>query len=133
MLERFFAVLAQTHNVSQACAAIGVSRTWMYKLKESDDYIATLWEEALGIFNDGLLAEALDRALHGWDEPVFYKGEQIGWRRRFSDRLMELALRGAFPEKYKDRAEVQQHHSGGAIVKIVHMDNDRDGEADCEG
>lgn len=124
--QKFFAVLADTGNVSRACTAVGMSRSGAYNLRSGDEYFSRLWDEALEVFTDNLEEEAFKRAFEGWDEPVFYKGKQCGAKRRKSDRLMEFLLRGNRPEKYKDRAEIQQHHSGGATVRIVHMDNGRE-------
>lgn len=125
-IQQFYEILAQTGNVTRACAAVGVSRASAYKTREEDEYFRELWADALEVFYDNLEEVAARRAQDGWDEPVYYKGAVCGTRRRYSDRLMEFLLRGGRPDKYKDRAEVQQHHSGGAVVQIVHMDNGRD-------
>ena len=49
--------------------------------------------------------EARRRGLEGWDEPVFYQGAQLATVRKYSDRMLELLLRGHRPERYKDRFE----------------------------
>ncbi len=38
-----------------------------------------------------------ERALHGIEEPVFWKGEQVGTRRRYNDKLLMFLLRGRDP------------------------------------
>jgi len=40
----------------------------------------------------GVLEDTMwERAMHGWDEPVYYKGEQVGVKRKFDNRgLMKL-------------------------------------------
>jgi hypothetical protein len=40
-----------------------------------------------------LLDEAVEVALNGWLEPVFYRGQQCGTIRRYSDRLLIMLLR----------------------------------------
>ena len=52
--------------------------------------------------------------MEGWEEPVgWYKGEAGGTVRRFSDTLLIFLLKGAAPEKYRERLEVR-----GALGKI---------------
>lgn len=40
------------------------------------------------------------RAVDGWDEPVFGKDGQVGTIKRYSDRLLEMLLRGDDPQRY---------------------------------
>jgi hypothetical protein len=51
--------------------------------------------------------EAMRRAVDGWDEPVYQKGEQVGVVRKYSDSLLALLLRGRRPDVYRDNAQVQ--------------------------
>lgn len=44
--------------------------------------------------------EAHRRAVEGWDEGVYFKGELCGQERKFSDRLLELLLKADNP-KYR--------------------------------
>ena len=49
--------------------------------------------------------EALhERGVEGWLEPVFYKGEEVDTVRKFSDKLLELALKQA-DSTYSDRKQ----------------------------
>lgn len=50
--------------------------------------------------------EAHRRAVDGIDEPVFYKGDECGHIRRYSDRLLEFLLKADNPQKYA-QAETQ--------------------------
>jgi len=43
------------------------------------------------------------RGVKGWEEPVWYKGVQVGTVRKFSDKLLELGLKAGEPDKYSDR------------------------------
>jgi hypothetical protein len=42
----------------------------------------------------------LGRALHGEVTPIFYKGEQVGERRRYDNRLAMFILRSRMPDRY---------------------------------
>jgi len=43
------------------------------------------------------------RAVEGWEEPVWYKGVQVGTIRRFSDKLLVTALKASDPDTYGDK------------------------------
>jgi len=59
---------------------------------------------------------ALDkRGVEGWEEPVRYKGDLVGYVRKFSDKCLELAVRAGDPSKYADR---QQLDVSGTIVRF---------------
>ena len=52
------------------------------------------WELAIERYRDALEHEAHRRAFSGTEEGVWYKGNKVGTERRYSDRLMEVLLRG---------------------------------------
>jgi len=56
-----------------------------------------------------------NRAIDGWLEPVFYKGELIGYIRKFSDRMLELQAKRYIPA-YRDKAAVDLSVAGGVLV-----------------
>lgn len=122
---RFIEVLARTGNVSYSAHAAGWrSRNTAYQQKDKDPLFAELWEEALEISMDALEMEARSRAM-GWDEPVFNKdGEQVGTRRVFSDKMMEILLKAHRPEKYREKFEHDHKVGGGVIVMPAPMTED---------
>jgi hypothetical protein len=98
----FLAALAATGSVSNAAAAVGVSRTAIYRLRNSPQGAAfrSRWAKALREAVAVLAEAAFDRALHGISEPVWYKGEQIGERVRYDNRLLMFLLRSHDPATY---------------------------------
>jgi hypothetical protein len=50
--------------------------------------------------------EALRRAYHGVEEPVFYEGVQCGSVTRYSDKLLMFLLKARHPAKYRERQGV---------------------------
>jgi hypothetical protein len=98
----FLTTLAATGSVSQAAAAAGVSRTALYRLRNSAEGAAFRgrWAEALREAVAVLADAAFDRALNGVSEPVWYKGEQIGERVRHDNRLLMFLLRSHDPATY---------------------------------
>lgn len=106
-LAAFCAALAETCNVGKACVAVGISRQTAYNWREDDPEFAAAWERAM---KAGLLAledEAHRRAFDGVDEPVFYKGDECGTVRKYSDTLAIFLLKAHAPEKYRETSKVE--------------------------
>jgi hypothetical protein len=112
---KFIEVLRDTCNVSEAARAIGVSRGYAYQYKGEHADFSCLWDEAEQEAVDAVEMEARRRGVEGWEEPVFYKGEQCGTIRRYSDRMLELLLKAHRPEKYADR-KVFTGKDGGPVA-----------------
>lgn len=55
---------------------------------------AALEREAVQDAKDTLLASAYNRAVHGVLKPVFQLGKLAGYEREYSDKLMEVLLKG---------------------------------------
>jgi len=84
-------------------------RKWIRKLPGYQ----RAWDDAREIAADGLEIEAYRRAVEGNPQPVYYRGEKIGTRKEYSDLLLLFLMKGARPEKYRDRAEIQ--HKGDLL------------------
>ncbi|HZD59101.1 MAG TPA: hypothetical protein VE439_01445 [Anaerolineae bacterium] len=98
------AFILSNGNRSKASEASGISRQCHYKWQKIDPIYAAAFEEAEDIVADALEAEAWRRAVDGVEEPIFYQGEYVDSVRKYSDTLLIFLLKGAKPEKYKDRA-----------------------------
>lgn len=138
----FLAALKDTGNVRLACEAVGVNRKTAYRRRASDQSFANLWEEAIDEAADLLEAEAVRRARVGVEEPVVYQGEIQGmWIdpksgktvtqdtpgavlvpttvTRYSDTLLIFLLKGARPEKYRERFEVRNIEAGSEVDQEI--------------
>lgn len=124
--DRFISVLAEFCNVSEAARAAGISRTAAYDWRQDDPDFAALWDEAESVAVDKLEREAWRRAVEGYEEPVFYLGEQKGTVRKYSDRLIEILLKGHRPEKFVDR--IKAEHSGSVPVQFTFVREPGQGE-----
>ena len=49
---------------------------------------------------------------------MFYKGAETGTVRKYSDALLTLLLKGAKPDKYKDRVQSEVSGPGGAPIEL---------------
>lgn len=102
----FLAAYAELGNVSDACEVAGVGRRTHYDWLDADTSYAAAFADARESAADRLERAALIRAVDGIDEPVFHKGEVVGHVRRYSDSLLQFLLKGARPEKYRERFDM---------------------------
>jgi hypothetical protein len=102
--EEFLAWLKEGHTVSYACQQVGSALSTVYKHRINDPDFAKRWEEAREMGADRLEDVAIERAIAG------------------SDRLLEFLLKGAKPEKYKDRLTTEQ--TGDITIRVVYDNTD---------
>lgn len=102
----FLAAYAQCGNVSHAARLAGISRETHYEWLTKDSNYAAAFQQADAQAADALELEARRRALEGWEEPVYQKAQLVGTVRRYSDTLLIFLLKGARPEKYRERHEI---------------------------
>ncbi len=88
----FLRALGETGSVRDACARVQVSRVSAYALRKRCAGFAAAWERALAEAVPTLEQAAYERAVHGWDEAVWYGGQIVGQRRRYSDALLRMLL-----------------------------------------
>lgn len=120
--EAFLDALRKAGNVSEACAAAGIPRRTVYDWRDADAAFAAAWEGALDEAADTMEREAFRRAVEGVEKPVFQGGEEVGRIRDYSDTLLIFLLKAARPEKYRERADVQQR--GTTTIKVVYDNAD---------
>lgn len=75
-----------------------------------------LWEESLDLFADRLEAEMARRAIEGYDEPVFYRGEEVGSIRKHSDTLAITLAKAVRPERFRDNIKLDADITGGVLL-----------------
>lgn len=76
-----------------------------------DDYLA-----ARGKHPEQLVSEAVRRAVHGVDKPVYQNGMQVGEIREYSDRLLGMLLKAYVPE-FRDSARLEVTGDGGGPIE----------------
>lgn len=115
--ERFLTVLAERCNVSEAARAAGIGRTTAYEWREEEPDFAADWDAAEQTAADRLESEAWRRGVDGVDKPIHYQGVLVGTMKEYSDRMLEILLKGHRPEKYVDR--IKAEHSGSVPVTFT--------------
>jgi hypothetical protein len=130
-LAEFLDLLSTNGNVTLSAETCNLARRTLYDLRTTDEQFAQAWEDAMSMAADYLEAEARRRAVEGWEEPVYYQGDEVGYVRKYSDTLLIFLLKGANPEKYRERSSTELSGPGGApllqgMVQIYLPSNGRD-------
>ena len=121
----FLLAYAELGIVTYAAKAAQIHRLTHNDWLKTDAVYAADFEVAKEGAADRLEREALRRAVEGWDEPIVWRGEVTGMVRRYSDTLLIFMLKGAKPEKYRERFE-HSGPGGGPIAVVSDGGPDRD-------
>ena len=114
----FLENLTQYANVSEAAYAAGLDRIALHRQRKIDPALAEAWEEAYNLGIDKMEEEGQRRATQGVRKNIYYKGRVVGSERQYSDVLMMFFLKGAKPEKFRERSEVTGK-GGGPIAFVI--------------
>lgn len=93
----FLAAYAVTGSKASALEASSCSHSSLSKWREKPGFERCL-KAAEEFFRETLVAEAVRRGRDGWDEPVYQNGQLVGFKRRYSDRLLVKLLEAKHPE-----------------------------------
>jgi hypothetical protein len=118
---QFLALLSDGSFIGRACEAIGISRQAVHKHQQKDPEFARQVELARSVGAGVLEDEALRRAVHGTEKPVFQGGKLVGHVREHSDTLLLALLRAHLPEKYTERSKTELTGADGGPVKVQDM------------
>lgn len=121
--EAFLEFLSSTGNITQAAQHAGVSRRTVYDHKAADPDFEKAWDAAEQLGLDAMEDEVTRRGVEGWDEPVWYQGEQCGVVRKFSDTLLMYRLNGGRPEKYRQRVSTELTGKNGGPIQTRNVDD----------
>ena len=84
----FLENLSVTGSVRSAASAAQTSHQSAYRARRACGAFRTAWDAALVVARAAAADTLAARAIDGVSEPVFYHGEEVGSRTRFSDRLL---------------------------------------------
>jgi hypothetical protein len=110
----FLAAYSQLGNLTAAAKASDVHRQRHYEWMKDDPDYPERFKQAHAEACDHLESEARRRAVEGVEKPVFHKGVICGTVQEYSDTLLIFLMKGALPEKYRERME-HSGPGGGAI------------------
>lgn len=113
----FLAAYAVCGIIKVAAEAAEISRAVVYKWRADPEFAAAM-DSAGEDAADLLEKEALRRATEGTVRPVFYKGEECGGVREYSDTLTVLLLKARRPEKFRDNQKIEHTGPNGGAIAI---------------
>ena len=98
----FIEALAELGIVADAVNRAGMGRASVYNLrsKPGAESFSAAWDAAQQVGFEKLQDMAMDRAINGELIPYFYKGEMVGERRRFDNRLLIFMMQQTLTRRY---------------------------------
>lgn len=122
----FLKVLAETGQFKKAQEAAGYTdNTYILRCVREDPKFKALYEEAWEKAMNDLESEAVRRAVEGVNEPVYYRGDVVGYKKVYSDQLLMFLLKGNKSDKYGQKINVEgeiQHNVGIALLPAANKD-----------
>jgi hypothetical protein len=123
--EAFFQEYTRTRSMRAAAELVGVSASVVYQTKKNDTEFAARLKDTWVERTFELEDSAMSRAINGWDEPVYYMGEEVGTKRVFSTALTIFMLKANHPDKYHlerhvaDTTAEEQAHQMRAFLQAT--------------
>lgn len=117
--EAFLAAYRENGNITLSAEQIGIARRTHYDWLASDPDYAAAFADAENHAIDRLEQEARRRAVEGTEKPVYQGGKRVGAVREYSDTLLIFLLKGARPEKYRERISTELTGKGGGPLQIA--------------
>jgi hypothetical protein len=122
-LNQFLAALeVSSCRVGKACAVSGLSRVKALEYRSRIAALDELWYEVEEDITDRLEEAGFSRAVDGYEEPVFYQGEECGYKQKYSDSILAMMLQGRRPDVYKQRTAQEISTNGPIPVTIGNFD-----------
>lgn len=103
-------------DILAACKAVGVSLLFVNQWRKDDKIANEKFTEAERVGTQGLVSAAIQRAVHGVEEDVYYKGAVVGHKTSYSDGLLTTLLKAKVPEFAKEA-------EGGSVNVQVNVAN----------
>lgn len=103
----FIERLAETASVTDTARYVGLSRQSARNLYNRSPHFRDAWNEALRAAVSVLAETAFDRAVNGVQEQVWHKGEMVGFREKYNDRLLMFLLRVRDPLNFAPLDDLQ--------------------------
>ena len=120
----FLEAYAQLGVITYAAKKAGIDRIrhyeWMADREKYPDYPAR-FEDAHQKACDSLESEARRRAVEGWQQPVYQKGELVGEITLYSDRLLELLLKAKRGNEFRERQSVEHTGRDGGPIETSQL------------
>lgn len=108
--QNFLTLLSGNGILTRAAKDANLNYQYVKWLMEHDRVFAGMVDTAKAEAVDDLELEARRRAVHGVEEPVFHQGVVVGYKTRYSDRLLVTLLQAKKPDEFGSK--VSHEHKG---------------------
>lgn len=102
----FLDLFPKMGSVVKTAALVKINPATVHRHLREDEQFRKAFEEANDALVDELEAEAIRRAKDGVKKPIFKDGRVVGYEVVYSDRLLEMLLRGR-SDRYKNSTNVK--------------------------
>ena len=114
--------LRKTGLEALSAEAAGVTMSVLRKEYEDDPAFQEEAEDMIALRCDEFEQEAIRRAVDGYEDPVYHKGEVVGHTRRYSDSLLSKVLTARKPKVYGEKKQITGADDGPLKVVIATFD-----------
>lgn len=112
-------------DIARACAEHNVSTGWLKRWMRDDPKVDAAIRDAMDTGTAVLESALIKRAVDGYEEPVFYKDEIVGYKTKFSDSNLQFALSARKREVYGKTIDINQN------ISVTHL-SDKELDAKIE-
>jgi len=103
VLEEIELAIADNHgSIARAARALSTSPTYIRQWMIADPEVAQRLRTAQMIGHAALEDVAIERAVHGVEEDVYYQGDVVGQKTNYSDGLLQTLLKAHIQEYQQD-------------------------------
>jgi hypothetical protein len=103
VLEQIELAIADNHgSIARAARQLATSPTYIRQWMQTDPEVASRLRTAQMIGHASLEDVAIERAVHGVEEDIFYQGEVVGQKTNYSDGLLQTLLKARITEYQAD-------------------------------
>lgn len=120
--EEFLRHLQRTGLPASAARAAGTTLKKIEEWRQQSEEFAEAYNTTLELNIDEMEATARNRAINGWEEPVFYKGYECGTVRKFDNGLLRWLIEGN-RDRYSPKVK-HTGHDGGPLTVTIRNFND---------
>ena len=101
----FLIALGALGTIRDSVIFTGIPRAQHFRWLDKDDDYKLKYQRAQDTFSEVLEAQLYKRAIVGVEEPIYAKGEIVGYKTKYSDNLLITALKANLPDKYAERTK----------------------------
>lgn len=120
----YVSMIAELPNHTVVCKLLSITPATVTIARKNDPKFDQDVRDAMDQGYDLIEEEARRRAVDGTLEPVFYRGEEIGEVRRYSDQLLITLLKGYRPKRFNPGVKITAGDKGEKISMSFNLGGD---------